>query len=355
MAPGNPAHGQPKPPQRTVRAQRLQCVGTARWGEPAPRGDQRTHQPPVNNDRRHQDPCRRRRAPLVWLLYAHCRCSVPTCRRSNRAKTRSRSAARSTWRAEADAGFARTTRRLPAGSDPRYRRIRSRSRRFTRLRTTALPTARLTIKPTFADSPGRTVPSSAATEGTNRCPVSAGRPALRPSRTARRKSAGRFMRACRGSIRGPRHQVRGVQALSRARPLWRRAARTARPARVRIRSRKPWVFARRRLFGWNVRLLTGAPGRLRSRSICAVHMTNGRAGPPAAARAPVPPRMSDSAINGKGRPSLRSNERVAVHKSTGGRLPFTERAGSQRLRLWKVQYAGQPGATRAARAASAVT
>jgi hypothetical protein len=49
------------------------------------------------------------------------------------------------------------------------------------------------------------------------------------------------------------------QALSRSRPLRLRAARTARPARVRIRSRKPWVLARRRLFGWNVRLLTGAP------------------------------------------------------------------------------------------------
>src|SRR5580704_14982838 len=51
------------------------------------------------------------------------------------------------------------------------------------------------------------------------------------------------------------------QALSRSRPLCLRAARTARPARVRIRSRKPCVFARRRLFGWNVRLLTGTPGR----------------------------------------------------------------------------------------------
>src|SRR3954452_6504806 len=30
----------------------------------------------------------------------------------------------------------------------------------------------------------------------------------------------------------------------------------ARPARVRIRRRKPWVLDRRRLFGWNVRLLT---------------------------------------------------------------------------------------------------
>ena len=31
----------------------------------------------------------------------------------------------------------------------------------------------------------------------------------------------------------------------------------ARPARVRMRSRNPCVFARRRLFGWKVRLLTG--------------------------------------------------------------------------------------------------
>jgi hypothetical protein len=38
--------------------------------------------------------------------------------------------------------------------------------------------------------------------------------------------------------------------------LPRRAARMARPARVRIRNRKPWVFARRRLLGWKVRLLT---------------------------------------------------------------------------------------------------
>jgi hypothetical protein len=114
------------------------------------------------------------------------------------------------------------------------------------------------------------------------------------------------------------------------------------PARVRIRSRKPWVFARRRLFGWNVRLLTGAPGKLRSRSTCAVHMTNGRAGPTAIARAPVPPRMSDSAINGKGRPGLRSNGGRAVHKSTSGRLPFTKRAGPQQLRLWKVGMLTNP-------------
>lgn len=40
------------------------------------------------------------------------------------------------------------------------------------------------------------------------------------------------------------------------RPFRRRAARMARPARVLIRWRNPWVLARRRLLGWNVRLLT---------------------------------------------------------------------------------------------------
>jgi hypothetical protein len=59
-------------------------------------------------------------------------------------------------------------------------------------------------------------------------------------------------------LRAPAHPGlrRQDQALSRSRPLRLRAARTARPARVRMRSRKPCVFARRRLFGWNVRLLT---------------------------------------------------------------------------------------------------
>jgi hypothetical protein len=49
----------------------------------------------------------------------------------------------------------------------------------------------------------------------------------------------------------------GFQADRRARPLRRRAEMIARPARVRIRRRKPWVRLRRRLLGWNVRLLTG--------------------------------------------------------------------------------------------------
>jgi hypothetical protein len=72
---------------------------------------------------------------------------------------------------------------------------------------------------------------------------------------------------CRGEHRAvtpaparPRRRPASAgQTLTRARPLRRRAARIARPARVRMRSRNPCVFARRRLFGWNVRLLTGTP------------------------------------------------------------------------------------------------
>ena len=45
------------------------------------------------------------------------------------------------------------------------------------------------------------------------------------------------------------------QADSSARPLRRRALRMARPARVRMRERKPCVRLRRRLLGWKVRLL----------------------------------------------------------------------------------------------------
>jgi hypothetical protein len=49
------------------------------------------------------------------------------------------------------------------------------------------------------------------------------------------------------------HRLDQPETLRRLRPFRRRAARIARPARVRIRRRKPWVFARRRVFGWYVR------------------------------------------------------------------------------------------------------
>jgi len=176
------------------------------------------------------------------------------CRRSSCVITRSSSAASSDWRAVAARGFARTTSRVPAGSDPIRPRISSRSRRRTLLRTTAPPTAPLTMNPARG--------GSADPSWTSRYPVSRARPARRPPRTAAVKSARRRIRAAAGSKGDLPFLRRGGadQALRRARPLRRRAARTARPALVRMRSRKPCVLARRRLFGWNVRLLTGTPG-----------------------------------------------------------------------------------------------
>lgn len=75
----------------------------------------------------------------------------------------------------------------------------------------------------------------------------AGQRAVRP-----RGCRGRWRRYPRcAAAAGPR--VAPVQTEMEARPLRRRAERIDRPARVRIRRRKPCFLCRRRLFGWNVR------------------------------------------------------------------------------------------------------
>jgi hypothetical protein len=83
-----------------------------------------------------------------------------------------------------------------------------------------------------------------------------------PAVTSRRAGSpcGRSSDPSRPPARSSGRPGRAGQTLTRARPLRRRAARIARPARVRMRNRNPCVFARWRLFGWNVRLLTGTPG-----------------------------------------------------------------------------------------------
>lgn len=164
----------------------------------------------------------------------------------------SSSRASSTWSASAAPGCARTTTRLPGGSWDRRSRSRCRNRRFTRLRTTALPTALLTTKP--ARTGGTSPPDACGSVRLRRCTTRSGRPALRPRRTAAAKSSRRLSRFSVGSTSWTCGQA--AQADRRARPLLRRFAMIARPARVRMRSRKPWVFARRRVFGWKVRLLT---------------------------------------------------------------------------------------------------
>lgn len=130
----------------------------------------------------------------------------------------------------------------PSGRELSRSRTTWRSRRLTRCRTTELPTALLTMNPTFAWSPGPlTSPSTYITS--LRVPV------FRPRRTTMPKCSAATSRAAAGSM-----AATPDQADSRDRPLRLRAATMARPARVRIRVRNPWVRARRRLFGWKVRL-----------------------------------------------------------------------------------------------------
>src|SRR5690606_12608083 len=166
---------------------------------------------------------------------------VRSCRRCA-ARSRPRVTSVLSWSnvASADAGSARTTARACAGSTSRRAAVAARRRRFTRLRCAACPTALETTKPTCG--------CAAPSESSERWTTTVDLPARTPRRTARSKSTERRSRCAAGST--------WDQAESSLRPLRRRAARMARPARVRMRSRKPWVFARRRLFGWKVRLLT---------------------------------------------------------------------------------------------------
>ncbi len=251
MALAQPPDGQPAAAAGPVHPDRLHRIGTARRIEPAARPEHRADEPSVPGDQPDEQP-RRQLAPHLHRprgtrSLVH---TAPTCRRSSDRTTWPSSAASSTWLAVAAGGLARNTRRLPSGRDRRYPAAMCRSRRLTRLRTTAGPTARLTVKPIRG---GSVTPSR-----TSRWPTSSGRPARLPDRIAASNSVRRRIRAPDGSTGRHRRQDSGAgQTLTRARPLRRRAPRMARPARVRMRSRKPCVFARRRLFGWNVRLLTG--------------------------------------------------------------------------------------------------
>ena len=242
VAAQQPPHRQPGPAQRPVGGQRLDGVRRAGGVEPAARAEQRREHQLVEPDRRHQQP---------GDQPAH----AGTC--GEHPVQRAVHGAAEGGRGGAGGGRQHPdTSRVPAGSRSSRSRSRCRSRRRTRLRATAGPTARGTTKPTRAAGlpARRTVGadrvSSADREVQDHQPV--GRTA-RAARSVALKSAERRSRAAAGQ--------HDSQAESLERPLWRRAARMARPARVRIRRRKPCVFARRRLFGWNVRLLTaGLPG-----------------------------------------------------------------------------------------------
>src|SRR5581483_947313 len=112
-------------------------------------------------------------------------------------------------------------------------------------------------------------PTAYATRGG---PVSSGPPGRKVTETGPLRTRAPARLRAVNVLRSVIRQIRGrngvsAQAESRWRPFNRRALMIARPARVDIRWRKPWFFARLRLFGWKVRFtaptgyMTGRGGR----------------------------------------------------------------------------------------------
>jgi hypothetical protein len=201
MATGKPTHRQPKSPRRAVALECLKRILATGGGEPAGGREQRADETAIADYQHDENPRRSCRRDLIYQAHfrcAHSRRSAPTCRRRSRPSTRSRSAASSAWRAPAAAGCARTTSKQPSGSQATRLRISSRSRRFTRLRTTAEPTARLTTKPTFGPASVGTAPA-----GSSSAPATTAPPARRPERRVRRNSSGLLIRVCCGSTTPP--------------------------------------------------------------------------------------------------------------------------------------------------------
>ena len=156
MTTSDPPDRQPKTPHGTVKPQRLDRIGAAGWLKSASRPEERADRSPVGDNRLHEQPRRphrhHTRSRLVrGVSRAHRRSHPLTCRRSNLPSTRSRSAARSRWRASAARGLARMTSRLPAGRHPVRIRATSRSRRRKRFLITAPPTRRDMTNPILGE------------------------------------------------------------------------------------------------------------------------------------------------------------------------------------------------------------
>jgi hypothetical protein len=218
--------GQPQPSQSAVNGDRLEAIGTAGWFKATSRPEQGAYEGSIEPDRHHESPGGRRGHRGLWCAHGHVRrrearsarfplsrprvtathaCPSVAAGRSdrrpgarrpiNRSSATSSSAARCSLRADAACGLARTTSRLPRGSECRRWRIRCLRRRFTRFLTTAPPTALLTTKPTRGGSCGSPRLLRWATR--------VGRPARLPRRIALANSSPRRMREAGGSTRGP--------------------------------------------------------------------------------------------------------------------------------------------------------
>jgi hypothetical protein len=123
-------------------------------------------------------------------------------------------------------------------------RATCRNRRATRWRSTADPTPLPMISPTRGLLPSSSFPRRT-------CTMTSDCNARTPCFTVASNSVDRLIRLRAGSTA---KNLTCDQADSARRPLRRRLDTIERPARVRIRKRKPCTRARRRLFGWKVRL-----------------------------------------------------------------------------------------------------
>ena len=116
--------------------------------------------------------------------------------------------------------------------------------RAKRFRVTALPTDLLIIKPARAGSLDSVLVYRYPTKL-----VDEYRSPLFVARAKSPLSVSRAVLASTGIFFGDPYAERWM------RPLARRAAKTARPARVAMRARKPCFLARRRVLGWKVRFV----------------------------------------------------------------------------------------------------
>ena len=196
MAPDEPAHRQPAAANAAVLGHAAECVRRAGRVVAADLAVERADQQSVRTQEPDEQPSDR--------VVPHAVTSDRT-----RARQRARSAESSPLDAVADAGSARTTSTAEPGSDETCSRARCRSRRFTRLRTTALPTALLTTKPIR----GSEVPADGSLASA-RWTTSVRLPDRRPTRTDCRKEAPSVRRlsggsTCRPGAAGPAVRPRG--------------------------------------------------------------------------------------------------------------------------------------------------
>ena len=244
-----------RPRTGAVHRDRGQRVLAARRVEPTPRRQRRTYPPTVRADRRRQEHGQRRVVGGGTDSGRRSRSHLP------RSPSRRRSPPSGRCPAARTTGRPRRAAPVPPGQYPRAAPA-----------SAPAPDGAVAVAPCYGPRPSRrpwerqnrpwvgwrSLRSAARRLGERRRAIRIGtgmarwttrtpRPARRPPRIAAENSLRRRSRWSAASTMHARPRRSGRR---RSRPLARRAERMARPARVRMRSRKPWVFARRRLFGW---------------------------------------------------------------------------------------------------------